>query len=259
MSFRRALCRIGVASVVFAGIASGATFSLNPIADTFVSSANPTANYGGAGALPVSASALPKGEFDSLLQFDFSGAKTSFDTAFGVGQWNISALSLQLTLTAPNNSIFNGNGTTPVNFAGQVSVKWMQNDSWQEGTGRPNPPTTDGVTFTTLPTFLSAADAALGSFAFSGATSGNLTLSLGLAPSMVLDATAGNPVSLLLLPGDNGVATIANSRSAQAGGQPTLTVTALPVPEPCGPALSASAAFAWLSLSRRRNRNARKA
>jgi hypothetical protein len=42
-----------------------------------------TNNYGGAGVLAVASSAAPKGEFQSVLQFDLSTAKTLFDTQFG--------------------------------------------------------------------------------------------------------------------------------------------------------------------------------
>src|SRR5215510_7387289 len=73
-----------------------ATFSLNPSADAFVtpgsSGSLANSNYGGAGALSVAASGLAQGEFQSLLQFNLSGAKSSFDTQFGVGQWSIQSV-----------------------------------------------------------------------------------------------------------------------------------------------------------------------
>ena len=69
----------------FSHLASAANFTLNPTQDTFVSSANSTSNYGAAGALLVNAAGLPKGEFDSLLQFNFAAAKSSFDLTFGYG------------------------------------------------------------------------------------------------------------------------------------------------------------------------------
>src|SRR5712671_3821304 len=124
-----------------------ATFSLIPSADAFVTtgpSANLSGNnYGGAGALSVAASGLSQGEFQSLLQFNLSGAKSSFDTQFGIGQWSIQSIALQLTATAPNNAIFNASA------AGQFTVSWMQNDGWTEGSGTPMTPTTTGITFST--------------------------------------------------------------------------------------------------------------
>ena len=85
-------------------------------ADTFVSSANAGNNFGGAGALAISAAtavapANTKGEFQSLIQFDLSPAKAAFDAQLGVDAWALSSAQLQLTAASPANSIFNGNGT----------------------------------------------------------------------------------------------------------------------------------------------------
>src|SRR5215472_9144063 len=101
-----------------------ATFPLNPSADAFVT-AGPTGNlsgnnYGAAGALSVAAPGLANGEFQSVLRFDLSGAKASFDTQYGAGQWSIQSISLSLTATAPGNPIFNASA------AGQFRVSWMQ-------------------------------------------------------------------------------------------------------------------------------------
>src|SRR5262245_12507685 len=108
----------------FAFISSpAATFSLNPGADAFVTSGTSgnlsNNNYGGAGALSVAAPGLAQGEFQSVLQFNLSGAKSSFDSQFGVGQWSIQSVTLQLTAAAPNNPIFNASG------AGQLGISWM--------------------------------------------------------------------------------------------------------------------------------------
>src|SRR5258705_2133501 len=105
-----------------------ATFSLNPGADAFVAT-GPSGNlknnnYGGAGGLSVAAPNLSQGEFQSVLQFGLSGAKSSFDSQFGVCQWSIQSVTLQLTATAPNNPIFNASA------AGQFTLSWMQNDGW---------------------------------------------------------------------------------------------------------------------------------
>src|SRR2546421_12687929 len=87
--------------------AFGAIATINPVADTFVSSANPTGNFGAAGALEASAANLPKGEFQSLMRFDTSAAKTSFDASFGVGQWQVQSVMLELASANPLNPIFN--------------------------------------------------------------------------------------------------------------------------------------------------------
>jgi hypothetical protein len=239
--------------------APAVTQTLNPSADAFVSSNTALnallsaqikdSNYGAAGALAVSASGLPKGEFDSVLKFDFAAAKAAFDLSLGAGQWTVTSITLQLTAQPPNNSIFNGSGGSPANTAGNFSMKWMQNNTWTEGTGTPAAPTTTGILFSTLSSFLGGSDQSLGTFAFNGVTSGNMVYTLGLAPSLVSDVTAGNVASMLMAPADSTIAMVVNSRTG--GNQPVLTVTAGPVPEPGSAVLLAGAAFALLTLRRR--------
>jgi hypothetical protein len=233
--------RPGLRTIAAAGItcllgvnASAAAFSLNPSADAFVTT-GPSGNlsnnnYGGAGALSVAAPGLSQGEFQSVLQFDLSAAKASFDGQFGVGQWTIQSVALQLTSASPNNAIFNGSA------AGQFGVSWMQNDGWMEGAGTPQSPTTVGITFSSLNSFLSSADERLGTFNFNGGTSGNSTYTLGLTPLFSADILAGDAVSLRMFAADSVVSYLFDSRSFNsASARPLLTITA--VPEPGGAAL----------------------
>jgi len=207
---------------------SAATFSLNPSADAFVSANQSGNNYGGAGTLSVAAPGLSQGEFQSLLQFSLSGAKSSFDTQFGVGLWTIQSVTLQLTATAPNNSIFNASA------AGQFAVSWMQNDSWTEGSGTPMTPTTVGITFSTLNSFLNVGDENLGTFSFNGATSGNSTYTLGLTSLFSADVLGGNNVSIRMSAADTAVSALFDSRSfGTSASRPLLTVTAIPEPGSC--------------------------
>jgi hypothetical protein len=170
--------------------------------------------------------------------------KSAFDSQFGVGRWSIQSVSLQLTAAPPNNAIFNASA------AGQFSISWMQNDGWTEGTGTPQAPTTTGITFSTLNSFLSAGDEALGTFSFNGATSGNSTYTLGLTPSFSADVLAGNTVSLRMFAADTAVSALFDSRSfGTASARPLLTITA--VPEPTSIALGLMAVF----FLARRNRS----
>ena len=131
---------------------------------------------------------LPQGELQSVLKFDASGALASFDSAFGAGQWTLQSVTLQLTATPANNSIFN----TPA--AGLFGIAWMQNDAWIEGTGTPTTPSAkSGITWNSLQgtKFIGAGDEHLGTFAFSGATSGAFSYALGLPPGFTADLLAG--------------------------------------------------------------------
>ena len=208
-----------------ASTVNAATISLNPVADTFVSSANPANNYGGAGALEVSAVGLANGEFQSLLEFNLSSAESSFNSTYGVGDWTVQSVSLQLTATPPNNGIFN------TSAAGQFAVSWMQNDSWVEGTGTPNSPSATGLTYNTLPSFLSVNDQAAGGFSFSGSTSATASYSLSLVSGLVGGVTSGSLASLRLSATDSVMSGLFDSRSfGTVGDRPVLTITAVPEP-----------------------------
>jgi hypothetical protein len=177
-----------------------------------------------------------------------SAAKTSFDGTFGAGSWSVQSLALQLTAGVPNNALFNASA------AGQIAVNWMQNDTWVEGSGTPNAPGNDGITYNTLASFLSPGDQPLGSFAFSGATSGATNYTLALAPGLVGDVSGGLLASLRLFAGDTTVSGLFNSRSfTTVATRPQLTVTAVAVPEPSSWLLALLAACGGL-LARRRRR-----
>jgi hypothetical protein len=226
--------------------------------DTFVSSANAANNFGGAGALAISAAtavapANTKGEFQSLIRFDLSPAKAAFDAQFGVGAWALSSAQLQLTATSPNNSIFNGNGTL-TNTAGNIDVLWMASDAWVEGSGKPSPLTTGGLSYSTLSTFTGGSDQALGTFAFGGATSGNTIFILGLGSGLLADAVGGTAASFLLKASSGSlVSALFNSRDfgSTASARPALTLSAVAAPEPGRASLLMMAAGAMIFRRRR--------
>ena len=205
-----------------------ATFTLNPSADAFVTTGPSNNlsgyNYGGAGALSVAAPGLAQGEFQSVMQFNLSTARAAFDTQFGAGQWTIQSITLALTATSGNN-FFNSSA------AGQFGVAWMQNDTWLEGTGKPNVPTTNGITFASLPSFTNTNDESLGTFSFAGGTSGTASYTLGLTSGFLADASAGNPVSFRLSAADNAVSYLSYSgNNPTVSVRPLLSITAIPEP-----------------------------
>ncbi|MCI0349403.1 MAG: hypothetical protein L0Z53_08255, partial [Acidobacteriales bacterium] len=240
--------------IIVAGLrgadASAATASLSPVADAFVSAANPSNNYGGAGAVHISAPGLAKGEFQSLFRFDVSSAAASFDASFGVGNWSLESASLQMTASLPNNPLFNASA------AGTMAVTWMQNDSWMEGAGTPMAPGASGVTWASLPTFLSAADQSLGTIGFDGTTSGTKVYALTLASGFISDVNAGSLSSILLSTanGDTSVSGLFTSRSnVIEANRPVLTLTAVAIPEPSAGLLLflALVSIAFMHVTRR--------
>jgi hypothetical protein len=224
----------GLTAVLLTAIQAlhAATFSANPVADAFVTTGPSNDlrdnNYGFAGALSIAAPGSDKGEFQSVLKFDLSGARASFDALFGPGQWMVLSVSLQLNATSPNNALFNANA------AGNFNVSWMQNDSWLEGPGSPAVPSTVGISYNSLAnTFVNgASDQTLGTFSYDGGA-GLASRSLTVSSGLLTDIQAGAIASLRLFAANASVSYLVNSRNFGAvANRPLLTVEAVVVPEP---------------------------
>jgi len=208
-----------------------ATLTTTAVADAFVAT-GPTGNlsdnnYGGGGALAMAAGALPNGGFQSLLRFDLSGLRASFDAQFGMDGWHVTSVALQLTSSLHNNAIYNS--VAP----GRFGVSLMQNNAWSEGTGNASNPANNGINYNTLQnTFINnAADESLGSFLFEGSTSGAFVYLLDLAPGLNSDILTGGNASLRLFAADNEVSYQLSSRAATlAADRPQLLVLAVPEP-----------------------------
>ena len=225
---------IMTACLLFA-VASSATAQLIvtnvPVADTFVRSLDPTHNFGGAGALSVAGSIATniigqqEGLLDSFLRFDVSSVVSNFNSSFGVGQWAISRVILNVTeQTDVNNTIFNGG-------VGQFEIRWIATNSWTEGSGKPNAPTTDGITWNDEPSLLkSNLDKSIGMF-FNGGTNGVVRLPLGASNSFVSNLSTGSLVSLYLTATTNStIGFTFHSRNFVDPTQwPFLEITAVPV------------------------------
>jgi len=244
-SFLAVMVAIIVPTVI--GLGQTASFSVQPSADAFVTpgatGSLSSSNFGAAGSLAIAAPGLPQGEFQSVLQFDLSAAQSSFNAQFGVGQWTVQSVTLQLTSSPHNNAIFNNIA------AGQFNVSLMQNNSWVEGTGTGGIPSSDGISFSSLQgTYINnATDQALGTFAFPGGSSGQNGYALSLSSGLVGDVTSGGDLSLRLFAADNGVSYLFTSRSGTSAARPDVLVQAVAVPEPGTMVLCAAAlAIFWL-------------
>jgi hypothetical protein len=244
-------CLIGADNVL-----AQLTVTNNPTIDAFVRSADSTHNYGAAGTLAVSGSiatnttGINNGLLDSFLQFNVFGAVSNFNTAFGVGQWTITGLTLGVTAMAPNNPVFNyGSGT--------FAVDWMANNGWTEGTGTPASPASTGVNYSQESSLLNSnMDEALGSFNYGGATSGRMNLSLGLTPGFTSEISTGNLVSLYMTatPGSTIGFTFNSENFGTASARPSLILTAIAVPEPLAVVLLGASCMVLATAGRRRGK-----
>jgi hypothetical protein len=237
--------------------AQTASFSSQPTADAFVTTGSSgslsSSNFGAAGALAVSASGLPQGEFQSVLKFDLAAAENSFNTQFGVGNWTVQSVTLQLVSAPHANAIFNE--IAP----GQFGISLMQNNSWVEGTGSGGIPSSDGISYNLLQNMYinNSLDQALGIFNFPGGSSGTNFYSLTLSSGLVSDALNGDSLSLRLFAADSSVSYLFDSRTGggSAAFHPFLTVNAAVVPEPgCVGIAAAALALSIARFSRRSRR-----
>jgi len=208
-------------------------------ADAFLSAANPTLNFGGAGTLAIAPASSAKGEFDSVIMFNTASAVAQFNTTYGTGNWTITGLKLSLASNfgtqgaVPNNSLLN------TVSGGSFGVDWLADDSWVEGTGGGNGAANGAVCFNSIPSLLSPAYDPLGTYTYT--PPGNnvyANYSLTLDANLVSNVTAGGAVSLYFYAADNQIGYLFNSKEF-ASNHPELTVTATPVPEPATAALLA--------------------
>ena len=203
-----------------------AIFATNtPDKDAFVRALAPTSNYGGAGALSISGTNATgnstNGAFDSFMSFDTSTMVSNFNMSFGTSNWVITSATLNLTENpSPGNAIFNS-GT------GMFQIRWIANDTWVEGTGNPNAPTTNGVTYAQENSILNSnTDLTLGAFDFNGAA--KLSCPLALPAAFVTNMQAGAEVGLFMTAIDPTIGFLFYSRNyaGNPSALPSLVVSA---------------------------------
>jgi len=202
------------------------------VADAFVRSLDPTHNYGGAGALAVSGSIATnaigqqEGLLDSFMRFDVSSAVSNFNNGFGAGRWVIVRVILNLfEQGAPNNTIFNRG-------VGPFEVRWIADNSWAEGTGNPNTPSTDGVVWNDEPSVLNSnLDESLGTFV-NGGTDGTVRLALAMPAGFVSDVSTSRLINFYMTATTNSaVGFTFHSRNFVDSNQwPFVEIAAVPIP-----------------------------
>jgi hypothetical protein len=219
-----------ISFVSFAIAASASVFSTNvPDKDAFVRALAPTLNYGGAGALSVSGASPTTGNptngaFDSFISFNTASMVTNFNATFGTNNWVITSATLDLTENpSPGNALFNY-GT------GAFEIQRIANDTWVEGTGNPNAPTTTGINYNEEPTYTNSTDENLGAFTFTG--SAKLSCALALQTAFVTNMEAGGEVGLFLTAIDPSLGYVFYSRNyaGNPSSLPSLVVSAMAQP-----------------------------
>jgi hypothetical protein len=218
------------AQITYTGITSADAFLATGSSNNPAGSDLMGLNFGGAGTLVVAPASSAKGEFQSVIQFNLAPAISLFDTTYGTNRWTITGVSLELTSNygtagvQPNNPIFG------VISGGQFVIEWLSNNDWIEGTGNPNLPTTDGVTYDSLPELLAGPHVVLCTNTYSPPGNNiHVTYPLPLDLNLVTNVAAGSNLSLLFYAADNQIDYLFNSYRYGRGNEPLIHVTATPL------------------------------
>jgi len=212
-----------VADYADAFLATGSTN--NPDGDNLTAM-----NFGAAGTLVVASAAAGKGEFQSVLKFNVSNSVALFNSYYGPGNWTITGLALVLTSNYGTDGVQPNNGIFPKISGGQFVIEWLADDDWVEGTGTPNLPTTDGVTYDSLPDLLSGASEILCTNLYK--PPGNnvpIPYALPLTTNLVGKVSAGGDVTFLFRAADTQVGYLFNSINYGRGNEPLFQVIATPI------------------------------
>jgi len=224
-----------------AGAVSGqVTYTNISVADAFVATGSASNilgsdltanNYGGAGNLVIAPSNSLKGEFQTVMRFDISGATNLFNSTYGTNNWVISSVSLSFASNfggageQPNNPIF------PKVASGNFVIEWLTTDAWDEGTGNPSIPTTDGITYSSLPDLLTNLHEVLCTNSYlPPGDNARVAWSLPVKSGFVSDIITNGLVSLRFYAADTQVCYLFNSYNFGRTNQPKILVTAIPAP-----------------------------
>ena len=225
--------------------ATPTTLSQKVEADTYVSSGQPTVNFGTLGAMEIAVptAAQPRAE-KSLIRFNTAALEAAFNADYGAGNWAVTSVTLALfsnVATAgqqPANSSFNQIA------AGGFELDWLSNNSWSE----------TGITWNTLPSVLPGAGnntlASLGNFYWPATGASSTTWTLGLDLNLVSDIGSGGEVTIFGQP--TAGSTVGYLFNALNSSPAYLNVTADVVPEPSAMALMASGLVGLAAIRRRK-------
>jgi hypothetical protein len=205
--------------------AQSTTLSQVVQADTFVSSGQPTVNFGTMGAMEIAVpTAAQNRTEESLIRFNTSALETGFNTAYGVGNWEVTAVTLTLFSNFATAGVQPNNSSLNVIAAGGFELDWLSNDSWSE----------TGITWNTLPSVLPGTDgntlASLGDFNWPATGAASTTWTLGLDPNLVGDIDSGSLVTIFGQP--TAGSTVGYLFNTLNNNPAVLNVTAEAVPEP---------------------------
>ena len=153
-----------------------------------------------------------------------------FNSAYGSNNWFVSGVALQLTSNYGTAGVQPNNGIFPTVSGGSFVIEWLSNDDWAEGTGTPNLPTMDGVTYDSLPALLSGPREILCTNTYlPPGTNVPVNYALPLSTNLVANILGGGDVTFLFYAADDQIGYLFKSYNYGRGNQPKINVVATPL------------------------------
>ncbi|HEX4343181.1 MAG TPA: hypothetical protein VH255_07305 [Verrucomicrobiae bacterium] len=219
------------AQVTFTNISSADAFVATGSSSNLLGSDLTGNNYGGAGSLVIAPSNSLKGEFQTVMRFDVSGATNLFNSTYGVNNWVISGVSLSFASNFGSNGAQPNNPIFPMVASGNFVIEWLSTDDWSEGTGNPSIPSMDGITYDSLPDLLTNLHEVLCTNTYVPPGDNiRVTWPLPLKSGFVSDIVTNGLVSLRFYAADTQVCYLFNSYNFGRTNQPMMRVTAVVAP-----------------------------
>jgi hypothetical protein len=215
-------------------------------ADTFVSSGQPTMNFGALGAMEIASPTSGQNRTEeSLMQFNAAAIKSTFDSDYGAGNWTVTAVTLKLFSNFPTAGQQPGNSSFNKIAAGGFQFDWLSDDNWSES----------AVTWNNLPNLLPGTATneldSLGTFNWAADGSASQTWTLTLDTNLVNDIQAGDAVTVLGQPTSGSTVGYLFNTLNNNPGYLNVTAQSTQAPEPAGAALAGCGLLAWLAFRQR--------
>jgi hypothetical protein len=229
-----------------ASLAAQTTISQSVSANTFVSSGQPTMNFGTLGAMEIAAPTTAQSRTeDSLLQFSTAAIASGFNTDYGTGNWVVSSVTLELFSNVATAGTQPGNSSLNKIAAGEFELDWLSDNNWGQ----------TAITWNTLPGVLAGTgnnlQDSLGQFNWPATGASSTTWALGLDPNMISDIGTGGTVTIFGQPTVGSTVGYLFNTSLMNGAE--LNVTATQVPEPSALVMIVSSLLGWLTFRGRSN------
>jgi hypothetical protein len=214
--------------------------------NTYVSSGQPTQNFGTMGAMEIAVpTAAQNRTEESLIQFNTATLQSEFNADYGAGNWGVTAVTLTLYsnfATAgqqPNNSSFNQIA------AGEFELDWLSDNNWSA----------TAITWNNISSILPGTGNntmdSLGDFNYLASGSSPNTWTLGLDPNLLSEISSGAPVSIFGQP--TAGSTVGYLFNTLNNNPAVLNVTVAEVPEPATTALVVSGLAGLAAVRRWKN------